>query len=83
MIHYRIHWFMVLVTPALLCHKDKAQGTESPLLGAFLTLLVSLRDKGGFRALKGSILGAALSNIMIEPMIDSFCADGSVSITLL
>ena len=74
---------MILMMPALLCHKDKAQGTQSLLIGAFLTLLVSFWDKGGFRALKGSILGAALSNIMIEPMIDSFCADGSVSITLL
>ena len=25
----------MLMTPALLCHKDTAQGTQSPLLGAF------------------------------------------------
>ena len=73
---------MILLSQ-FLCHKNTAYDTQSLLIGAFLTLLVSFWDKGGFRALKGSILGAALSNIMIEPMIDSFCADGSVSITLL
>ena len=30
-----VNW-LVLLTSALLCHKDTAQGTQSPLLGAFL-----------------------------------------------
>ena len=56
-------------TPALLCHKEPAQGTQSPLLGAFLPFAGSLwhKDKwlharkgpirGGFNAWKGSIRG--------------------------
>ena len=31
-----IGWIIMLLMPALLCHKDTAQGTQSPLLGAFL-----------------------------------------------
>ena len=29
--------FMMLLTPALLCHKDTAQGTQSPKIGAFFS----------------------------------------------
>ena len=32
-------------SPALLCHKEPAQGTQSPLLGAFLPFAGSLRHK--------------------------------------
>ena len=43
--------------PALLCHKDTVQGTQSPFLGAFLPFAGSLWHKGGFHAWKGSIIG--------------------------
>ena len=36
-LHCRGLRFMVLLIPALLCHKDTAEGTQSPLLGAFLS----------------------------------------------
>ena len=48
--------------PALLCHKEPAQGTQSPLLGAFLPFAGSLWHKGDFYAQKGFIyLSVSLS----------------------
>ena len=41
-----------VATPALLCHKDTAQGSQSPYFA------VSLWHKGGFHARKGCIIGA-------------------------
>ena len=33
------HWSRDVATPALLCHKEPAQGIQSPLLGAFAVFL--------------------------------------------
>ena len=56
--------------PALLCHKEPAQGTQSPHWGAlgrntpiggyFLPFAGSLWHKGGFHARKGPIIGALM-----------------------
>ena len=45
---------MVLLTQALLWHKDTAQGTKSRLLGAFLAFHCVIMAKGGFHAQKES-----------------------------
>ena len=66
---------MVLLTPALICNKDTAQGTQGtkcPLLGTFLAFAVSSWHKDDFHAGKGSINGAGVSNIIIPPVTDSF-----------
>ena len=45
-------------SPALLCHKEPAQGTQSPLLGAFLPFAGSLWHKDKWlHARKGPIMG--------------------------
>ena len=44
---------------------------------------MSLWHKGGFHALKGVYVGAGLSNILIPPMIDSFCASQSFIMSFL
>ena len=53
------HWSRWFIEPALLCHKEPAQGTKSPLLGAFLTFHWFFITKGWlpFHAWKGSIIG--------------------------
>ena len=59
-----------------LCHKEPAQGTQSSLLEHLLPFAVSLCHKGGFHAGKG------VSNLMIKPTIDSFCACPPITVSL-
>ena len=42
----------------------------------------SLWNKGGFHALKGYKKGAGVSNIMIPPIIDYFCACPPITVSL-
>ena len=51
---------MILVTPALLCHKEPAQGNKSPYQRHFLPLAVSLWHNSGFNARKGFCLSVSL-----------------------
>ena len=58
----------------MVCHKDTAQGTQSPLLCrgiSCLSLLLYGIRIGCLHAGKGSIIGAGVRNTMIPPMIDS------------
>ena len=58
-----IGWILMLLTPALLCHKDTTQGTQSPILEAFLAFAVSLWYKSGFHAQKGPIIEQSVAII--------------------
>ena len=54
-----ICWSWVVTTPALLCHRDTAQGTQSHLPGAFLAFRCVFMGQGlkvSFHAWKGSIM---------------------------
>ena len=62
---YRDHFrgFHSDAAPALLCHKEPAQGTKSPLLGAFLPFAGSLWHKDKWlHAQKESIMGRPIMN---------------------
>ena len=54
--HSRYYWDHGVATTALLCHKDTAEGNQSPHKGHFLPFAVSLWHKGGFHTRKGSII---------------------------
>ena len=63
-----IGWDHSVATPALLCHKDRAQGTQSTVLGAFLS----------FR--RG--IDAAVSNMIIPTIMNSLCACPPITVSL-
>ena len=63
-----IGWVHSSATPALLCHIEPAQDISC------LTLCLYGIRMGGFHAGKGSITGSGVSNMMIPPIMDYFCA---------
>ena len=74
-----IGWDHSVATPALLCYKDKTQGTRD--ISRLLLVLFGI-SIGGFHVKKESILGAGVSNTMIPPIMDCLCAYPPVTVSL-
>ena len=63
--------------------KNQLKTSKAPTrdISCLSMLLYGIRI-GGFHAGKGSVIGAGVSNIMILPIIDSFCACPHITVSV-
>ena len=78
-----IGWDHGVATPRQLSYAIKTQlkAPKASYEWNFLPFAVSWWHKDSFHAGKGSITGAGLSIIMIPPIVDSFCACPSITVS--